>query len=270
MSRPMDAIVNEVQLLLANGIREITLLGQIVNFYGIRQIPLKNGESPFVQLLRRIHDLDGLERLRFLSPHPSGFRDDLINCYGELSKLCPHVHLPIQSGSNRILRLMRRPYTREKVLKIMQQLRKHLPLISISTDLIVGFPTESDEDFQDTLRLFDEVTFDMAFVFKYSRRTGTGAALMDSQISQCVCEERNHILLERLKTSSLERNRLFLNSTQLVLVKQPSARDPNIFIGYTPHHKKTFFPASADVLGKTVAVKIHDVTCACLLGELLA
>ncbi|MDR1437502.1 MAG: tRNA (N6-isopentenyl adenosine(37)-C2)-methylthiotransferase MiaB [Puniceicoccales bacterium] len=268
-SRPMEAILDEIQLLLESGIREITLLGQIVNFYGMGRFPMINGESPFVQLIRKIHNLKGLDRLRFLSPHPSGFRDDLICCFGDLPKLCPHVHLPIQSGSNRVLQLMRRPYQREKILEITQKLRQRIPLISISTDLIVGFPGETDDDFHETLCLFDEISFDMAYIFKYSRRSGTPAATMDNQVAQSICEERNQVLLEKLKHTSLERNRLFLNSIQPVLVEQHSKRDPNVLFGYTPHRKKTFFSAPSEMIGKIVSVRIQDVSTGCFIGTII-
>jgi tRNA-2-methylthio-N6-dimethylallyladenosine synthase len=261
--RPMESIVREVQFLAERGVKEVTLGGQIVNFYGIRKIPFENGKSPFVQLLERVHAINGLERIRFLSPHPSGFRDDLIGCYANLPKLCPHVHFPIQSGSDRILRSMRRPYTRQTALEVLHKLRQNLPEMAISTDLIVGFPGEMEEDFRQTEQLFDKIDFDMAFIFKYSPRAGTPAAAMGNQVSQDVCEERHQILLKKLAITSIRRNRLFLNSHQPVLVEEPSTRDHHILWGYTPHHKKVFFLGPKELIGKIVDVKIsHASTCA--------
>jgi tRNA-2-methylthio-N6-dimethylallyladenosine synthase len=268
--RPMEDILREVQHFIDHGVKEITLLGQIVNFYGIRHMPFVEGKSPFVQLLEKIHGISGLERIRFLSPHPSGFHDDLIRCYEDLPKLCPHVHLPIQSGSGRILRLMCRPYTRQTVLEIIQKLRQISPLMAISTDLIVGFPGETDEDFWDTERLFEAVDFDMAFIFKYSPRAGTAAAIMDNQVPKVILEERNQILLQKLANTSQKRNQLFLNTIQPVLVEYSSAKDQHIYVGYTVHHKKVFFPASADMLGQIVDVKITQATTSGLRGILVS
>jgi tRNA-2-methylthio-N6-dimethylallyladenosine synthase len=268
MCRPMESIVREVQFLVGGGVREVTLGGQIVNFYGIRKIPFENGKSPFVQLLEKVHAIDRLERIRFISPHPSGFRDDLVGCYTSLPKLCPHVHFPIQSGSDRILRAMGRPYTRRMALEVLHKLRRNLPAMAISTDLIVGFPGETEEDFRQTERLFEEIDFDMAFVFKYSPRAGTPAAAMDGQIPGNICEERNQILLEKLAVTSLRRNRLFLDSWQPVLVEAHSARDPRVLWGYTPHHKKVFFSASEELIGRIVHVKISCATTCALSGTL--
>jgi tRNA-2-methylthio-N6-dimethylallyladenosine synthase len=264
--RSMESILREVQFLVASGVREVTLGGQIVNFYGIRKMPFENGKSPFVQLLEKIHAVDGLERIRFLSPHPSGFRDDLIGCYVNLPKLCPHVHFPLQSGSDRILRAMRRPYSRRMALDVLCKLRRVTPIMAISTDLIVGFPGETEEDFRQTEQLFDEIDFDMAFIFKYSPRVSTPAAMMGDQVPGSVSEERNQILLKRLTLTSLRRNQLFLNSQQQVLVEASSAKDPGVLWGYTPHRKKVFFPAPQKLIGKIVDVKIFRATTCALEG----
>jgi tRNA-2-methylthio-N6-dimethylallyladenosine synthase len=266
--RPMESILHEVQFLVEKGVREVTLGGQIVNFYGVRKIPFKNGKSPFVQLLEKVHSIDGVDRIRFLSPHPSGFRDDLIDCYSNLPKLCPHVHFPIQSGSDRILRAMRRPYTRQMALKILHKLRRNIPLMAISTDLIVGFPGETEEDFRQTEQLFSEVDFDMAFIFKYSLRTGTQAAVMDNQIPEIVSEERNQILLKKLAVTSYRRNRLFIDSRQPVLVEAPSTKDPAVLWGYTPHHKKVFFHGPRKLIGQIADIKISKATTCALSGTL--
>jgi len=174
-SRPMDEIVAECRALAQRGVKEITLLGQIVTSYGRRDYVHTDGLSPFVQLLERVHALDGIERIRFTSPHPRGFKQDLVEAYGRLPKLCGYVHLPMQSGSNRILRAMNRPYTRERYREIVEALRAVRPDMYFSTDIIVGFPGETEEDFQQTRELFEAVNYDMAYIFKYSIRTGTPA-----------------------------------------------------------------------------------------------
>src|SRR5580692_3706440 len=195
-SRTIPDIVAECRELVARGVKEITLLGQIVTSYGKRDIPVQDGKSAFVQLLDAVHEIDGLERIRFTSPHPKGYGDDLIEAYARLPKLCESAHLPLQSGSDRILKLMHRGYTREKFLGIVKKLRAARPGIGISTDIIVGFPGETDADFEETLSLAREVEFDQAYIFKYSPRRDTPAAEMPDQVPQRIREERNHVLLQ--------------------------------------------------------------------------
>src|SRR5947209_4263181 len=166
-SRTIPDIVAECRELVARGVREITLLGQIVTSYGKRDIPRKDGKSAFVQLLEAVHEIEGLERIRFTSPHPKGYGDDLVEAYGRLPKLVESAHLPVQSGSDRVLKLMHRGYTRESYLGIVQKLRRVKPSLGLSTDLIVGFPGETEADFEQTLSLAREVGFDQAFIFKY-------------------------------------------------------------------------------------------------------
>ena len=198
-SRPMDDIVAECRALAERGVREITLLGQIVTSYGRRDYAHTGGTTPFVQLLDRVHAIDGIERIRFTSPHPRGFKDDLVAAYGRLPKLCGYVHLPMQSGSNRILRAMNRPYTRERYQEIVHALRAVQPEMYFSTDVIVGFPDETDADFAQTRALFEACNYDMAYIFKYSIRTGTPAAEMSGQVPEDVKEQRNQILLDILQ-----------------------------------------------------------------------
>src|SRR5690606_5407061 len=205
-SRPIEDIAREVEELAAKGIREVTLLGQIVTSYGRKEFPFRNRKSPFVQLLERIHEIDGIERIRFTSPHPRGFKQDLIEAYRDLPKLCEYVHLPLQSGSDRILKLMNRPYTASRYRQIVDDLRAVQPNMYFATDVIVGFPGETDEDFEETRRFFESIRYDMAYIFKYSPRTGTPAAEMEDQVPQEVKEERNQILLDILGKHSLQRN----------------------------------------------------------------
>ena len=165
-ARPIAHIIGEVEELVANGTREVTLLGQIVTSYGRREIPFADRKSPFVQLLEQLNDVDGLSRIRFTSPHPRGFREDLVEAYGRLDKLCEYAHLPVQSGSDRILKAMNRPYTTERYMELVRDLRAVQPDMHLSTDVIVGFPGETEEDFRMTCELFEEIIFDMAFIIK--------------------------------------------------------------------------------------------------------
>ncbi len=182
-SRPIAEIVEEVRHLVGQGVKEVTLLGQIVTSYGRKDIHKKDGKSAFVQLLEAVHEVKGLERIRFTSPHPKGFGDDLVEAYRDLPKLCEHAHLPVQSGSNRLLKAMNRGYSREWYLRILDKLREAQPDIAISTDVIVGFPGETEEDFEQTVSLMRAVEFDQAYIFKYSPRRDTPAAELPGQLS---------------------------------------------------------------------------------------
>src|SRR5712671_5510786 len=194
-SRTIADIVAECQELVSRGVKEITLLGQIVTSYGRRQVPVKDGKSGFVQLLDAVHEIEGLERIRFTSPHPKGYGDDLVEAYGRLSKLVESAHIPAQSGSDRVLKLMHRGYTRERFLGIIEKLRGVNPRMGITTDFIVGFPGESEADFEETLSLVREVEFAQAYIFKYSPRRDTPAASMPDQVPQATKGERNQRLL---------------------------------------------------------------------------
>ncbi len=266
--RPIEEIVDEVEELASKGTKEVTLLGQIVNSYGRREIPIRNKKSPFVQLLEKIQDVKGIERIRFTSPHPRGFKQDLVEAYRDLSKLCEYVHLPAQSGSNRMLKLMNRPYSRERYLEIVDSLRNAVPDMYFSTDIIVGFPGETEEEFEDTCSLFEEVAYDMAFIFKYSIRTGTPAANMGDQIPQEVKEARNQRLLELLKKSSLTRNESLVGSTQEVLIEGKAKRG-ELFQGKTRGYRNCLLPASNRLVGEIVQMKVNRATQSSLYGDLV-
>jgi tRNA-2-methylthio-N6-dimethylallyladenosine synthase len=266
--RSMDSICEEITELVAGGTREVTLLGQIVNSYGMREIPYRKGISPFVQLLERVNAIEGLERIRFTSPHPRGFQVDLVEAYGRLEKLMPYVHLPVQSGSDSMLKRMRRPYSRRRFLEIVDQLRAVRPDMCLSTDIIVGFPGETEEEFEATRSLFEEVGFDMAFIFKYSERAGTKAAEMGDDVSPELKEVRNKVLLDVLGQSSLQRNREMIGTTQEVLVEGRARKGEGMFMGRNPGNRKVLFPASERLVGQIVPVKIHDATVSILNGEL--
>ena len=241
-SRSISEIVAEVRDLVSRGVKEVTLLGQIVNLYGRHEFPKLGNKSPFVQLLESVHEIEGLERLRFTSPHPIGFRDDLIETMGRLPKLAEHVHLPLQSGSNRILKAMHRAYTAEKYLDIVERVRHACPGIAITTDIIVGFPGETDADYRQTRDLVDQIQFDNAFVFRYSPRRDTPAADMPNQIDEHVKEERNQDLLEVVNKSNRRiLERLVGNNVQ-VLCEGPSKTNRARLSGRTRTNKIVVFP----------------------------
>src|SRR5438876_2087839 len=201
-SPSISEIVAEVRDLVSRGVKEVTLLGQIVNLYGRHEFPKIDNKTPFGQLLESVHEVEGLERLRFTSPHPIGFRDDLIDAISRLPKLAEHVHLPLQSGSNKILKAMHRAYTAEKYLDLVQRVRRARDGVAITTDIIVGFPGETDDDYQQTRDLVEQIQFDNAFVFRCSPRRDTPAAKSPDQIDEHVKEQRNQDLLEVVNKSN--------------------------------------------------------------------
>ncbi|ATC63741.1 tRNA (N6-isopentenyl adenosine(37)-C2)-methylthiotransferase MiaB [Nibricoccus aquaticus] len=267
-SRPMDDIVAECRQLAAKGVREITLLGQIVTSYGRRDYTHTGGVSPFTQLLEKVNAIEGIERIRFTSPHPRGFKQDLVDAYGKLSKLCEYVHLPMQSGSDRILKAMNRPYTRERYREIVQSLRAVKPDMYFSTDVIVGFPGETDEDFEQTRALFAECNYDMAYVFKYSIRSGTPAAELGDQISDEVKERRNQALLEIMQANSLRRSSELVGTVQEVLVEGPDKTGQR-FTGRTRGNRVAIFEADARLIGQLVPLRIERASVSSLYGELV-
>lgn len=268
-ARPMNEIVDEIQGLADKGTKEVTLLGQIVNQYAVREFPFVDKKSPFVQLLEKVNAIEGIERIRFTSPHPVGFKDDLIECYQRLPKLCEYLHFPMQSGSNEILKAMRRPYSIEKFRQIIEKLREIRPDIYISTDIIVGFPGETDEDFEATRSAFEAIGFDMAYIFKYSVRPGTTAEPAGDPISKETKEARNQILLDILSLSSLARNQSLVGTTQEVLLEGKAKRGENMFIGRTRGYRKVIVSASERLIGELVDVHITDATVSSLSGELV-
>ena len=265
-SRTIEEIVEEVRALVSQGVKEVTLLGQIVNLYGRHEFPKIDNKSPFVQLLEAVHEIDGLERVRFTSPHPIGFREDLIDAYRRLPKLVDHLHLPVQSGSNRILKAMHRTYTAEKYVDLVRRVREARPGISITTDIIVGFPGETEEDFQQTCKLAEEVQFDNAFVFRYSPRRDTPAAEMAAQIDESVKEQRNHKLLELVNESAVRINQRLVGRTLQVLCEGPSKTNRVRLMGRTPTNKIVLFEGSDDLVGELVDITIERATGFSLYG----
>ena len=251
-SRPAEDIIREIKALAERGTKEITLLGQVVNAYG-REFPQTGGVPNFVRLLRDINDIDGIERIRFTSPHPAYFSEALTDSYGSLEKLCEYVHLPLQSGSDEILKKMNRPYRIDGFLKIVDRLRKRAGNISISTDIIVGYPTETVEDFELTRKVFKEAAFDMAFIFKYSPRAGTKSALMQDDVPESEKERRNSELLSELEKTSRAYNDSFVGKVEEVLVEGAARRGENMLMGRTRTHRKVVLPSDIDTTHRTAA-----------------
>lgn len=266
-SRAIEDIVAEAQGLVVSGYKEITLLGQIVTSYGKREIGVRDGKSAFVQLLEAVHEIDGLERIRFTSPHPKGYGDDLVEAYGRLPKLCESAHIPLQSGSDRVLKLMHRGYTRERFLGIVRKLRAVKPEVGLTTDIIVGFPGETEEDFNQTMSLVEEVQFDNAYLFKYSSRKDTPAASMDNQVPEEIREERHARLLERVNEIADRRYRAFMDRKVEILVEGPSRRNAARLQGRTRCNKIVVFEGSDRHIGELMELKIERVGSFTLYGD---
>ncbi len=265
-SRSIDEIVNEVRDLVSRGVKEITLLGQIVNLYGRHEFPKIDNRSPFAQLLEAVHTVDGLERLRFTSPHPIGFRDDLIDAISRLPKLAEHVHLPLQSGSNKILKAMHRAYTAEKYVDLVRRIRRARYGIAITTDIIVGFPGETEDDYQQTRDLVEQIQFDNAFVFRYSPRRGTRAANRPDQIDERTKEERNQDLLGIVNESNRRKLERLVGRDVEVLCEGPSKTNPARLMGRTRTNKIVVFEGNEELIGEIVHVQVQQANGFSLYG----
>lgn len=264
-SRPAADILDEIRRLTDRGVKEVTLLGQIVNRYG-RDEPVIDGRGAFVRLLEAVHEIAGLERIRFTSPHPIGFREDLVRAFSYLPKLCSHIHFPMQSGSDRILKLMRRPYRQEKYIELCEAMRGARPDLAITTDIIVGFPGETHEDYLLTKAAVERVRFDNAFIFQYSPRPGTPAADMPDQVSLREKEERNHDLLETVNRIAVARNQALVGTQQIILVDGPSKSNPNRLQGRTSQNKPVIIEKGDVAVGSLIPVTIRECTGFTLYG----
>jgi len=256
-SRGIQDIIEECRQLAEQGVKEITLLGQIVTSYGRRDIPTRHGNSAFVQLLEAVHEVPGLERIRFTSPHPKGYGDDLVTAYGRLPKLVESAHIPVQSGSDRILKLMHRGYSRQRYLEIIDKLRRVKPEIGLSTDFIVGFPGESEADFEETCSLVREAQFDQAYIFRYSERRNTPAAAMPGQIPQAVREERHQRLLTLVNEIAGRRYERLIGAQVEILVEGPSKRNPERLTGRTRCNKIVVLEGSKRHVGQVMRVQVQ-------------
>jgi tRNA-2-methylthio-N6-dimethylallyladenosine synthase len=266
VSRPAAELVDEVRRLAEDGVREVTLLGQNVNSYG-RDL-LTGTRITFAQLLAQLDAISGIERIRYMSPHPKDMRADVIKAHAELPSLCEHIHLPLQSGSSAVLKRMRRTYTRERYLDRVAMIREHVPDCALTTDIIVGFPGETDEDFERTLEVADEVGYDGAFTFIYSPRRGTEAATLPDQIPHERQVARMERLVEVIQRRAHERAQRFVGRTLEVLVEGPSRTDPTRLRGRSRHNKVVNF-AGLGSPGELVDVNITDATSQTLAGEAL-
>ncbi len=251
-SRPSHEILEEVRHLAEEGVKEVFLLGQNVNGYGKGV----QGELDFPGLLRRINEIEGIERIRFTTSHPADLSDGLIESFSNLEKLCEHIHLPFQSGSDRILKAMNRGYSKRSYLEKIERLREECPSIAITADVIVGFPGEDEEDFEETLDLMQRVRFDDLFSFKYSPRKGTAAARMENQVREEVKQERLSRLQSIQKAITLEKNQALEGQVEQVLVEGTSKQSDREVTGRTRGYKIVNFPGGRDLLGKLVRVEI--------------
>lgn len=262
-SREPQAIIREIERLVADGVVEVMLLGQNVNSYG------KNLEQPitFAQLLQEIEKIDGLERIRFMTSHPKDLSDELIEVMGNSKKICKHLHLPVQSGSTRILQKMNRRYTKEQYLELVDKIRKAVPDISLTTDIIVGFPGEAEEDFQETLDIVRKVRYDSAFTFIYSKRTGTPAAVMEDQIPEDVIKDRFDRLLNEVQTIASEVCAVHEGTTQQVLVESVSEHDSSMVTGRLSNNLLVHFAGSEELIGQLIDVHLTECKGFYYLGE---
>jgi tRNA-2-methylthio-N6-dimethylallyladenosine synthase len=263
VSRNPEDLIEEIEGLAADGVRELTLLGQNVNSYG-RDLE-KDKRIPFAELLRMVDSVDGIDRIRYTSPHPKDMREDVIRCHSELESLCEHIHLPLQSGSDRILKAMRRTYNRTRYMDRVAQIQELVPDCAITTDIIVGFPGETDQDFEKTLEVVEQVEYDSAFTFLFSPRRGTAAADYQDQVPHQTKRERMQRLVEAVQNGAHKRSQRFVGRTMDVLVEGPSRTDPDKLRGRTRHNKTVNFSGQA-APGEYVAVEVESATSTTLSG----
>jgi tRNA-2-methylthio-N6-dimethylallyladenosine synthase len=263
VSRRPGEILAEVTRLAESGVRELTLLGQNVNSWGRDLLPELKTE--FGELLRACDAVDGIERIRFTSPHPKDFRRPVIEAMAECAAVCEHAHLPLQSGSSRILKLMRRTYSRERYLRLVDEMRSAIPDLALSTDIIVGFPGETEDDFRETLEVVEEVGFDSAFTFVYSPRAGTDAAAMTEQVPDEIKRDRIERLVDVVQRVAAERNAARVGRVEEVLVEGPSRTDTTLLRGRTRRNTTVNFTGSAEP-GEIVHVRIERATSTTLAG----
>ena len=264
-SRNPEDIIDEIKQLVANGVVEIMLLGQNVNSYG------KTLENPitFAQLLQRIEDIEGLKRIRFMTSHPKDLSDELIKVMAKSKKICKQMHLPLQSGSSRLLKIMNRHYNKEQYLTLVEKLRKEIPDIGITTDIIVGFPGETEEDFEETLDVVEKAQYDSAFTFIYSKRSGTPAAKMPDQVPEDVVKDRFDRLLSLVNSISKEKTQALEGSVQEVLVEEINKKIPGYVSGRLSNNSVVHFPADVSLIGSLVNVKLEEAKGFYYMGEMV-
>ncbi len=263
-SRKPEDIVEEIKGLVADGVVEIMLLGQNVNSYGVGL----EEKVTFADLLRMVNDIEGLKRIRFMTPHPKDLSDDLIEAMATLPKVCHHMHLPLQSGSSEILKKMNRRYTKEHYLGLVEKLRARVPDVAITTDIIVGFPGETEEDFLDTMDVVDKVHYDSAFTFIYSKRTGTPAATMDNQVPEDVVKDRFDRLLALVQKHGHDKVKALEGSVQKVLVEDVNEQDSSLVSGKLENNITVHFPGDKSLIGKIVDVRLNCCKGFYYIGEM--
>ena len=253
-SRNPEDIVREIEHLVADGVVEVMLLGQNVNSYG------KNLEHPitFAQLLKEIEKIEGLKRIRFMTSHPKDLSDELIEVMAESKKICPHLHLPLQSGSSRILKAMNRRYDKEKYLALAKKIRERMPDIALTTDIIVGFPGETEEDFEETMDVVRKVRYDSAFTFIYSKRTGTPAAKMEDQVPEDVVKVRFDRLLKEVQEIAAEKSARLTGQVQDVLVESVNHQDDSLLTGRLGNNSVVHFPGGKELIGQIIPVRLDE------------
>ena len=264
-SLPAARVIDQARYLVTQGIKEMTLIGQNVNSYNVKSRALPT----FPGLLKELDTIAGLERLRFTTSHPKDLSGELIDLFAGSKSLCPHIHLPVQSGSTKILRLMNRGYTRDQYVDLIRRLRKTRPDIAITSDMVVGFPGETQEDFEDSLSLIEEVKFDNLFSFKYSERPGIKALQLPGAIGEKEKQRRLSILQDKQREITLSKNRLLEGTIQEILVEGPAKRGGGLLTGRALGNKVVNFPSRADLKGRLVRVKIDKGFQNSLLGELV-
>ena len=264
-SREPEEILKEIRSLVADGVVEVMLLGQNVNSYG------KNLKNPisFAALLEEIEKIDGLERIRFMTSHPKDLSDELIEVMAKSKKICPHLHLPLQSGSSRILKIMNRKYTKEHYLELVEKLRKAMPDISLTTDIIVGFPGETEEDFQETLDVIRKVRYDSAFTFIYSKRTGTPAAVMEDQVPEDVVKDRFDRLLKEVQEIARETSSRYTGQVVEVLAEEKNHQEAGHLTGRLSNNLLVHFKGDESLIGKLVSVQLTECRGFYYMGELV-
>ena len=264
-SREPKDIINEIENLVKDGVVEVMLLGQNVNSYG------KNLENPvtFAELLKEIDAIEGLERIRFMTPHPKDLSDELIEVMKHSKKICKHLHLPLQSGSSRILKEMNRRYDKEHYLELVDKIRAAVPDIALTTDIIVGFPGETEEDFEETMDVVRKVRYDSAFTFIYSKRTGTPAAAKEEQVPEDVVKERFDRLLKEVQTIASEKAGAYTGQTLPVLVEEKNEQDASLVTGRLSNNSVVHFPGTEDLIGRIVDVKLVECRGFYYIGEMI-
>ena len=270
-SRKPEDIINEVRELADKGYKEITLLGQNVNSYMRNEVLENENEkiTSFAKLLYAVNEIKGIERIRFISPHPKDFTEDVIDAIKKCDKVCKLIHLPLQSGNSRVLKEMNRKYTKQQYLELVEKMKKEIPNLTLSTDIIVGFPGETDEDFEDTLDVVKKVNFEQVYMFIYSRRVGTPGDKMQNQVPEDIKHKRFDRLKELVESQIAKNNSKYVGTIQKVLVEGPSKNNPELLTGRTDSNKVVIFEGSKELIDTIIDLKIISEHMWYLKGQII-